>query len=579
MSRLWSSQHIWANDYPVLFRLSIFKDNKHWRCCLLIIEDIGIYLSSAVLLGSIIKASRAQSRCGSTTLLTLYVLPVRADAVPNYFSNSTQSPIAGTVTELSTVTSALTVTVFTTCFTVMTATATVTTTYGNTTVLSTTTTTKFVTLPPDKLPRNMIRAPATDTPKANGLQETVTFLTTITAVTTLTTCAFTVSQTVTLVTTQTQKLVVDQLITETQTVFVGASPVTTTTSSTPKAIPPVQQVTTTTSSTAKDNQETTTSSRQNAPAPADPSPTPQSTTTINGIPFTISPVPSNTAVVVNEVTILPGEAFTTEGIEFSNGPTGLEVSTATSVGAIVASIFGVTTGVVIGGSTLTPGGTLILSGTTYVLPTGGTVPAIVTGSSPTSISPDVPKGEDGGPSVTVTGTESDAAPTYIQAAGASKEKLHNNDKKKKTIQTYNRYLKGPRIQESTISTNAELEALMRQNAMNPNQRFAGFGAGSQGAIWNGLYFTTNNNYPGVPARSGILAFNNLNQMQHHIQRPDRAFAIEYESGPRPDLSAVNFRQNLNRITHFVGGPYNERSFGPGLGTPFALLKLRVIYAV
>lgn len=74
---------------------------------------------------------------------------------------------------------------------------------------------------------------------------------------------------------------------------------------------------------------------------------------------------------------------------------------------------------------MTPGGTLILSGTTYVLPTGGTVAAIVTDSFPTSTSPGVPKAGDGGLSATATRTGSDATPTYIQAAGASKEKLHD----------------------------------------------------------------------------------------------------------------------------------------------------------
>ncbi|KAL5317260.1 hypothetical protein ACEPPN_014355 [Leptodophora sp. 'Broadleaf-Isolate-01'] len=378
-------------------------------------------------------ASRAQAGFGSNTFLILHVFLVQADAIPNHFSNSTQNPIAGTVTELSTITSALTMTIFTTCFTVATQTAIVTTEYGNTTVLSTTTTTKIVTLPPGKLAKNMIRAPRTDVPKANGVQETVTFLTTFTTVTTLTACGFTISQTITEVSTQTQKITVDKLITETQTVFVGDSQSTTTTTTTTSSsqeaippIPPIQQVTTTTTSIAQNKpphaQVTTTAREPDAPAPpalADPSPTPQSTTTINGIPFTISPVPPNAAIVVNEDTILPGEAITTNGVGFSNGPTGLEIITSTSVGAIVA------TGVVIGGSTLTPGGTLILSGTTYVLPTGGTVAAIVTDSFPTSTSPGVPKAGDGGLSATATRTGSDATPTYIQAAGASKEKLHD----------------------------------------------------------------------------------------------------------------------------------------------------------
>ncbi|KAH7336038.1 hypothetical protein BKA65DRAFT_505505 [Rhexocercosporidium sp. MPI-PUGE-AT-0058] len=348
---------------------------------------------------------------------------VEADSIPNYFTNSTQIPIAGTVTESSTITSGVIVTELTTCYQIVTGTSIITTAYGNTTVFSTTTISTTVTLPPSKPPRNIIRAPFTTSGDANGMQVTVTRLTTITSVTTFKTCGFTISQTVIVVTTQTQKITVDQLVTEIQTIYARGPSSTTTTSSTLEAIPPAQQVTTTSSKAANippAAQGPTTTRDQNAPAPTDASPTDQSTTTINGIPFTISSNPSNTAVIINGATILPGQPLTTAGVEFSNGPTGLEIITATSVGVIVASIFGIPTGIVIGGNTLTSGGALTLSGTTYILPTGGTVPAILTGTFQPSMSLSVPNGGDGGSSVTATGTAIAATPSYIQAGGASR---------------------------------------------------------------------------------------------------------------------------------------------------------------
>lgn len=103
--------------------------------------------------------------------------------------------------------------------------------------------------------------------------------------------------------------------------------------------------------------------------------------------------------------------------------------------------------------------------------------------------------------------------------------------------------------------------------MNANQRFAAFGIGVNATNGNGQYFSTINNYPGVPTASGMLTFNNHPQMQHHRQRQDRAFVIEDESELIRGLHGSNRGQDPNQIMHFVGGSHNERSLGPGLGYP------------
>ena len=75
------------------------------------------------------------------------------------------------------------------------------------------------------------------------------------------------------------------------------------------------------------------------------------------------------------------------------------------------------------GQTLTSGGTLIISGTTYLLPTGGTVPAIVTGSFPTSISIGTLTQGPGvvidGTTVTPGGTIIVSGTTYLLPPGAT----------------------------------------------------------------------------------------------------------------------------------------------------------------
>lgn len=458
------------------------------------------------------------------------VNPVNADSKPYFYSNSTQlytTIITATTTFQISCTSTVIIPVTTTVM-------------RNVTVRSTTTTKTTVTLPPDAAARRMVRA----TSLTQHATDTAASLITYTSWTTLTACG-PLDITITSLPDATQKITVDQLVTEVQTVTVRQEPA--------SSIPPVQQVTTTTSSppppattraptveapsqlstitplpapevpetfvqattiistilpavttgppavespesgpaVPEISFETTTNSSTRPgvttgppatePPAADPTPAStvpaglvETTTTINGLQFTISSIASITAIVINDVTLLPGQALTSNAVGFSNVPTGLKVSTTISVGAIVASIFGIgskfpkarpisqactdriaapatpvvvngastlapggsatppvvvggitltevgslpTAGVVIGGETLTLGKTLTVSGTPFLLPTGGTVPVtIVDGTFTLSAG-------GAGSSATITGTGVDALPSYLQAAGASRGKV------------------------------------------------------------------------------------------------------------------------------------------------------------
>jgi len=78
---------------------------------------------------------------------------------------------------------------------------------------------------------------------------------------------------------------------------------------------------------------------------------------------------------------------------------------------------------VIDGSTLTYRGALVESGTTYPLPIGGTVPAVVAGSFPTSISLGQPAQGSGvvigGQALTPGGTLVYSGTTYLLPSGAT----------------------------------------------------------------------------------------------------------------------------------------------------------------
>ncbi|KAH7409311.1 hypothetical protein BKA64DRAFT_393114 [Cadophora sp. MPI-SDFR-AT-0126] len=247
-----------------------------------------------------------------------------ADSPPNHYLNSTQ---------LSTIISTGTSVIFNTCTTTLTLPP-LTTTVGNVTVRSTTTITTVVTLPPDAPARRIVRATSLS-PTSMDLPHPSDII--LTTWTTITTCGVTVTLVITLPAV-TQKMTVDQLITETQTVFARVpSSSKSTTSSTQEVVPPAQQVTT--SSTARaipPVAEVTTTSSETTPSAGI-----IQATTINNVPFTLSTITSITAIVVNDVTLLPGQALTTDAIEFSNGQTGLDINMVASVGAIVASIFGI----------------------------------------------------------------------------------------------------------------------------------------------------------------------------------------------------------------------------------------------
>ncbi len=79
------------------------------------------------------------------------------------------------------------------------------------------------------------------------------------------------------------------------------------------------------------------------------------------------------------------------------------------------------TDIIIGGQTLSSGGTLVFSSTTYLLPTGGTIPAIITGTFPTSIPLSAPAQGAGvvinGTTLTPGGEIVVSGTTYLLPAG------------------------------------------------------------------------------------------------------------------------------------------------------------------
>ncbi|KAG4433074.1 hypothetical protein IFR05_011440 [Cadophora sp. M221] len=98
---------------------------------------------------------------------------------------------------------------------------------------------------------------------------------------------------------------------------------------------------------------------------------------------------------------------------------------------------------------------------------------------------------------------------------------------------------------------AQLQAMYEQQ-MNLNSNTPGRiqrpGFGTQHG--NAQYISTNNMYTGVPSGSGILAFNNLPQMQHHLARPNMPFALQYESA----------RSGSNHFMTHAGGLHNGQIF-------------------
>jgi hypothetical protein len=87
---------------------------------------------------------------------------------------------------------------------------------------------------------------------------------------------------------------------------------------------------------------------------------------------TIPVIAKGRPIIINGQTLTPGGTVVVSGTTY-----------LLPFGATIPITRGPATGsaIVIGGQTLAPGGIIVVSGTTYVLPSGATVPVVVTGTA------------------------------------------------------------------------------------------------------------------------------------------------------------------------------------------------------